>query len=74
MLIAAAFASRARLQKAAYGALRVSRNDPLWLIPVRDMLAFAIWIASFFGRGVKWRERAFDQERGGRLQPKERAH
>ncbi|MBV8726982.1 MAG: bacteriohopanetetrol glucosamine biosynthesis glycosyltransferase HpnI [Candidatus Eremiobacteraeota bacterium] len=72
MLVAAAFASRARLQKAAYGTLGVSRNDPLWLIPARDTLAFAIWIASFFGRGVRWRERAFDQERGGRLQPKER--
>jgi ceramide glucosyltransferase len=32
------------------------RND-VWLIPFRDLLGFAIWAASFFGRSVRWRDR-----------------
>lgn len=26
-----------------------------WLIPVRDLLSFAVFVASFFGRGVRWK-------------------
>jgi len=28
---------------------------PLWLLPARDMLSFAIFLASFFGNSVYWR-------------------
>jgi ceramide glucosyltransferase len=32
---------------------------PLWLLPVRDLLSFGVFIASFFGRSVAWRDRRF---------------
>ena len=39
----------------------------LWLLPVRDLLSFAVFLASFLGRGVVWRDRAFRVEASGRL-------
>jgi ceramide glucosyltransferase len=32
---------------------------PLWLVPVRDVLSFAVFIASFFTRRVAWRDQTF---------------
>jgi ceramide glucosyltransferase len=32
---------------------------PLWFLPVRDLLSFGVFIASFFGRSVAWRDRRF---------------
>jgi ceramide glucosyltransferase len=32
---------------------------PLWLLPVRDLLSFAVFIASFLGRSIAWRDRRF---------------
>lgn len=29
----------------------------IWLVPARDLLSFAVWIASFASRRVTWRER-----------------
>lgn len=39
-------------------------KDPLaltrmWLIPLRDLFAFAAWVASFFPRRIHWRDRQF---------------
>jgi ceramide glucosyltransferase len=31
------------------------RHEPLWLLPVRDVLSFVIFVASFFGHTVEWR-------------------
>lgn len=39
----------------------------LWLLPVRDLLSFAVFLASFLGRGVVWRERTFRVAASGRL-------
>jgi ceramide glucosyltransferase len=40
---------------------------PLWLLPGRDLLSFAVFIASFFTRTVAWRDRTFRIGRNGRL-------
>lgn len=32
---------------------------PLWLVPARDLLSFAVFIASFFTRTVAWRDQTF---------------
>jgi ceramide glucosyltransferase len=40
---------------------------PLWLVPVRDLLSFAVFIASFFIRTVAWRDRTFRIGPKGRL-------
>jgi len=32
-----------------------AETSALWLFPVRDVLAFAVFLAAFFGDGVEWR-------------------
>jgi ceramide glucosyltransferase len=36
----------------------------LWLIPLRDLLGFTIWVASFVGHKISWRGEAFYLEKG----------
>lgn len=38
-----------------------------WLLPLRDGLSFAVFIASFCGRNVLWRDQVFRVEPGGRM-------
>jgi len=40
---------------------------PLWLVGLRDLLSFAVFIASFFARTVAWRDRTFRVGPKGRL-------
>ncbi|MBI4464559.1 MAG: hypothetical protein HY647_07635 [Acidobacteria bacterium] len=40
-----------------------------WLLPFRDLMAFGIWIASFLGSQVIWREERFRIETGGKIRP-----
>ncbi len=47
-------------------ALRL-KPAPVWLLPVRDALSFAVFIASFLGRGVAWRDQNFRIGVNGRL-------
>ncbi|MBV8131790.1 MAG: bacteriohopanetetrol glucosamine biosynthesis glycosyltransferase HpnI [Alphaproteobacteria bacterium] len=39
----------------------------LWLLPMRDALSFAVFVASFFGRTVFWRDQLFQVEPSGRM-------
>jgi ceramide glucosyltransferase len=39
----------------------------LWLLPVRDALSFAVFVVSFFGRTVFWRDRILHVEASGRM-------
>ena len=48
------------------GALGFAANR-IWLLPVRDTLSFAVFVASFFGRAVFWRGRLFQVEPSGRM-------
>lgn len=38
-----------------------------WLLPLRDLLSFAVFVASFCGRGVSWRGQLFRVDEGGRI-------
>ncbi len=40
----------------------------LWLIPLRDMLAFFSWLFSFLGNRVEWRGSRFILKPGGKLE------
>ena len=40
---------------------------PAWQLPLRDVLSFAVFIASFCGRSVAWRDRTFRIGRHGQL-------
>jgi ceramide glucosyltransferase len=48
------------------GALGVPPAKP-WLLPLRDALSFAVFVASFFGRTVFWRDQVFHVEANGRM-------
>jgi ceramide glucosyltransferase len=39
----------------------------LWLLPLRDALSFVVFLGSFFGRNVSWRDQLFRVEPGGQL-------
>jgi ceramide glucosyltransferase len=39
----------------------------LWLLPLRDLLSFAVFIGSFCGRSVSWRGQLFRIEPSGRI-------
>jgi ceramide glucosyltransferase len=38
-----------------------------WLVPLRDLLSFAVFLVSFCGRKIAWRDHAFRLEADGRL-------
>jgi ceramide glucosyltransferase len=39
----------------------------MWLLPLRDALSFAVFLASFCGRNVSWRDQSFRVEPNGRM-------
>jgi ceramide glucosyltransferase len=53
----------ARLLAGAFGL----QTAKLWQFPLRDLLSFAVFIASFLVRSVVWRDQAFRVEASGRL-------
>lgn len=52
--------------RAIAGALGLS-TARLWLLPGRDALSFGVFLASFFGRSVFWRDQHFRVEPSGRI-------
>ena len=39
----------------------------VWLYPLRDLLGFAVWCASYLSKSAVWRDRRFQLVRGGRI-------
>ncbi|MEQ1884244.1 MAG: glycosyltransferase [Bryobacteraceae bacterium] len=39
----------------------------IWLIPVRDLYGFAVWLTALFGRNVVWRGRVMKLDAEGRI-------
>jgi ceramide glucosyltransferase len=46
-------------------------SHPCWLIPVRDLLSFAVYIAGLAGQAISWRGRRFHVLPEGHLIPKQ---
>jgi ceramide glucosyltransferase len=44
-------------------------RQPYWLIPVRELISFAVFVLSFFGATVDWRGASFRINRDGSLVP-----
>ncbi len=63
-----AFVARWATIRLDENALEIARA-PAYLIPVRDLLSFVVYTASFFTRNVAWRDRRFRLGRDGRLKP-----
>jgi len=40
-------------------------NRSFWLIPVRDILSFAVWFASFFSRKIDWKDMTYTVSNNG---------
>ena len=57
-LLALASGLRVALHYAARAAFAPAEPARPWLIPARDALTSAVWCASFFGRGMQWRDRS----------------
>jgi ceramide glucosyltransferase len=50
------------------GILRDPRVAPrFWLIPVRDLFGFAVWVCGLFGRQVEWRDRHLELRADGSI-------
>jgi ceramide glucosyltransferase len=43
-----------------------------WLYPVRDLLGFAVWVASYLSRNMRWRDGRFELVAGGRIRVRDR--
>lgn len=64
------FAATCLLRWATAGVMARSLGLPilkLWLLPLRDLLSFAVFIASFFGRRVSWRDQNLYVEPNGHM-------
>ncbi len=40
-----------------------------WLVPIRDLITFGVWVVSFFGNEIEWRGARFRVLPGGKLAP-----
>lgn len=65
VLLGAAFALRVALQQETNAALDVSKAASPSLIPLRDALSAAVWVASFWGRVVDWRGQRLELDSQG---------
>lgn len=43
-----------------------------WLYPIRDLLGFAVWVASYVSSNMKWRDGKFELVEGGRIRVRDR--
>ena len=43
-----------------------------WLYPLRDLLGFAVWVASYLSRNMRWRDGKFELIKGGRIRVRDR--
>lgn len=65
-LLAVSLAARLFL-KARIDAIFEARAGSGWLLPLRDVLSFAVFVASLFGETVHWRETRFSVAPGGAM-------
>jgi len=64
--LAVALLARFAMVRAVDRALRLPPL-PAWLLPVRDLLSFGVFVVSFSTRTVAWRNRRFRVDRRGQL-------
>lgn len=65
-VLAVAFASRG-LVKMRMDRASGTVSGPIWLLPIRDLLSFALFCATFFMHKVDWRGSRFRVTRDGKL-------
>jgi ceramide glucosyltransferase len=65
-VLAVALLGRFAMVRATDRALGLDAS-PLWIVPLRDLLSFGVYLASYFTRTVAWRDRKFHVDRQGQL-------
>jgi ceramide glucosyltransferase len=70
-LVGAALALRSAVVLAVRRRFPIEEPLRLWLVPVRDLLCFAVRLVSFVGRQVRWKSEDFLIRSAGHLEPKE---
>jgi ceramide glucosyltransferase len=48
-------------------------RHPYWVIPLRDLLSFAVFIAGFVVRDVRWKQQRYRLRPEGTLMPERRS-
>ena len=71
LIAALAVVLRLVMHAAARRSLALDGPARPWLVPLRDVLCFAVWGASFLGRDVQWRHHQFSIQDNGHLALKE---
>ena len=66
-IVLAAALLRLGLHYTARWALATRSPDRPWLVPVRDVFGFAVWVAHFFVHDVRWRDTVYHVGASGRL-------
>jgi ceramide glucosyltransferase len=66
-LIGAALVMRLLMHFVARAAFGTQGGVRPWLVPLRDVMTFAVRAASFVGRGVEWRQNRFSVQADGQL-------
>ena len=59
VIIALLFRTLMALSVGARGMRDRLVSGKLWLLPVRDVFAFLVWVTSFFAQRIHWRDRLF---------------
>ena len=73
VILALALAARLWLKSRVEAVARAhgapASTGPWWLLPLRDMMSFAVFLAALFARRVEWRGARFHVARDGGLTP-----
>ena len=69
MAFAAAYLNRALLSLVVgWGAVHDPRSfNYCWLYPLRDLMGFGFWLASYFSDKIRWRGERYKLQVGGKM-------
>ena len=67
--LAVRFAAGVLTSAGVLGERRIASD--FWLIPVRDLWGFAVWVSGLFGDTVQWRDKTLQLSRDGKIRPVE---
>ena len=68
-VLAAVVMLRMALHCLLHARFRLAYSPCPWLLPLREVLCFAVWAASYLGSSIRWRHRRFAIGSGGELIP-----
>jgi ceramide glucosyltransferase len=70
-IVTLAVALRLVLHRTVRTRMGIEERRCAWLVPIRDIVCFAVWAASFLGRDVQWRQQHLSVRADGQIALKE---